>query len=190
MFGRKGLPAGATSAASASGCSIGERRARPARFEAVTFQLKSHRLLSVCGMIVCTCVTLLMIGGLAHPGGVTINRGITLGPVAADLFWGAWVMLGLCGLVGSVRMFLAGMNPARAIILDHQAIRGPKSPLSGKMVRIAYCDIDNARVQTVADAHFLTVKGSGMTLKVGDTNFAERDGFWKLLHILEQRSGH
>lgn len=187
MFGRKGLEAAASGAPTAKyGDAHEPSRGTFSGVEA-SFLLKSHKLLMLCGIVASAICSVLFLGGLAHPGGVVINRAIPLGPLGADLFWGSLFLAGLWGLGGSIRGFVAAFGPPRRLVLDHHAISGPASPTSRKVVRIGWTEIAQTRLQALKGSFFLTIKAPGKTLKVGDANFADKQEFMKLLSALEQR---
>lgn len=190
MFGRKGLGAAGSGAPTARFAGARETGRQPFSGVEVSFSLKSHKLLMLCGIFASAICSVLFLGGLAHPGGVVINRAIPLGPLGADLFWGLLFLASLWGLGGSTRGFIAAFGPPRCLVLDHHAISGPASPTSRKVVRIGWTEIVQTRLQALKGSYFLTIKAPGKTLRVGDANFADKQEFMKLLSALEQRLAH
>lgn len=186
MFGRKGLDVRAVAPVRMHPLGLRGLNRQPEAVSSIAFPLKSHIALSFASTILCAGLTLLMIGGLAHPGGVTLRRELHLNPMAADLFWGAWVLLSLWSTIGSGRMFLAALGPPRRVVIDEHAIHGPTGPFSRKVVRIPFSGITRAKLQEFGGAHFLTVESTGATLKVGSANFAEQDGFERMLNALHR----
>jgi hypothetical protein len=131
--------------------------------------------------------SLVLVGLLLDPRGVTINRSIPLGPLGADIFFDILMISSLALTWMGFRAFLRCFGPVRSFVLDHHALRGPKNALSRQEVRITLRTIEQLHIQTYRNEHFICINGGGQTMRVATSDLVSEQEFARFLGALEDQ---
>lgn len=141
----------------------------------------------LCTLFFGACTAWLGYMALNNDRGLILNNIFEMSISGATIFY--WVLTALSGIfvLGGLWGIASGLLSKKELVLTDDTLSMPKSPMSGKIVKLQYSEILDLSYQSVQQEEFLNIMHSGGKLTISKNMLPSKKVFEDVMNFIASK---